>query len=102
LRAELAASFEVAGFSVVEAKNGQVRLFSATENPLDIALINLALPVLSGLHVLPQLRACTGFCDEIMSGRDRNSRARRFAGGQPRGTENKLAVARPAVASPLE
>jgi two-component system response regulator PhoP len=55
-RVHLASSFEGAGFSVVEVENGEEGLFSAIERPLDVALINLALPVISGLEVVRRLR----------------------------------------------
>jgi two-component system response regulator PhoP len=55
-RIELAVSFEVAGFSVIEAGNGEDGLFSAREDPLDVALINLTLPVIPGLEVVRRLR----------------------------------------------
>src|SRR5262245_10341786 len=57
LRVELAVSFETAGFSVIEADNGEEGLFSASEDPLDVALINLTLPVIPGLEVVRRLRA---------------------------------------------
>jgi len=56
LRIELAVSFEVAGFSVVEVENGEEGLFSASEDPLDVALIDLTLPVIPGLEVVRRLR----------------------------------------------
>ena len=57
LRVKLAISFEVAGFSVVEVADGQEGLFSASEDPLDVALIDLALPRISGLDLVRRLRA---------------------------------------------
>lgn len=56
LRVNLAVSFEVAGFNVVEAGNGEEGLFCASEDPLDVALIDLALPVISGLEIVRRLR----------------------------------------------
>jgi two-component system, OmpR family, response regulator PhoP len=57
LRVELAVSFEIAGFSVIEVENREEGLFCASEDPLDVALINLALPVIPGLEVVRRLRA---------------------------------------------
>jgi two-component system response regulator PhoP len=57
LRVKLAISFEVAGFSVVEVADGEEGLFSASEDPLDVALIDLALPRISGLDLVRRLRA---------------------------------------------
>jgi two-component system, OmpR family, response regulator PhoP len=57
LRVELAVSFEIAGFNVIEVENGEEGLFSASEDPLDVALINLTLPVIPGLEVVRRLRA---------------------------------------------
>jgi two-component system response regulator PhoP len=56
LRVNLAVSFEVAGFNVVEVANGEEGLFCASEDPLDVALINLTLPRISGLDVVRRLR----------------------------------------------
>lgn len=56
LRVNLAVSFEIAGFSVVEVENGEEGLFCASEDPLDVALINLTLPGISGLDIVRRLR----------------------------------------------
>lgn len=56
LRVELAVSFESAGFNVIEVEDGEEGLFSASEDPLDVALINLTLPVIPGLEVVRRLR----------------------------------------------
>jgi two-component system response regulator PhoP len=56
LRVKLAISFEIAGFNVVEVADGEEGLFSASEDPLDVALIDLALPRISGLDLVRRLR----------------------------------------------
>src|ERR1700740_2840282 len=46
-----------AGFTVDVARDGDEGLFAAREYPLDIAVIDLGLPGLSGLELIRQLRA---------------------------------------------
>src|SRR6202046_3147743 len=53
LKADLAA----AGYSVDLAADGEEGLYAATEYPIDVAIIDLGLPKLSGLDVIRQLRA---------------------------------------------
>jgi two-component system, OmpR family, response regulator PhoP len=53
LRTELAA----AGYTVDLAADGEEGLYAATEYPIDVAIIDLGLPKLSGLDLIRQLRA---------------------------------------------
>ena len=52
LRESLRTQLAAAGFSVDVAQDGQEGLFAAMEYPLDVALIDLGLPQLSGLEVI--------------------------------------------------
>ena len=53
LRSELAS----AGFAVDVAADGEEGLFAGVEYPVDVAIIDLGLPKLSGLDLIRQLRA---------------------------------------------
>jgi two-component system, OmpR family, response regulator PhoP len=57
LRETLRARLVAAGFTVDEATDGNEGLFAGTEYPLDVAIIDLGLPALSGLEVIRRLRA---------------------------------------------
>src|ERR1700751_5490053 len=57
LRESLQARLSAAGFTVDVARDGDEGLFAAREYPLDIAVIDLGLPGLSGLELIRRLRA---------------------------------------------
>src|ERR1700751_5865453 len=57
LRDTLKARLAQAGFTVDIARDGDEGLFAGREYPLDIAVIDLGLPGLSGLEVIRRLRA---------------------------------------------
>lgn len=57
LRESLAAQFSDAGFNVDSAADGEEGLYFAREYPLDLAIVDLGLPKLSGLDVIKRLRA---------------------------------------------
>jgi two-component system response regulator PhoP len=57
LRDSLKARLAEAGFTVDEARDGEEGLFAGLEYPLDIAIIDLGLPGLSGLELIRRLRA---------------------------------------------
>jgi len=57
LREALKAELDAAGYTVDLAADGQEGLYLATEFPIDVAIIDLGLPKLSGLDVIRQLRA---------------------------------------------
>jgi two-component system response regulator PhoP len=57
LRDSLAAQLKASGFNVDAAADGQEGLYCATEYPLDIAIIDLGLPKVSGLDVIRKVRA---------------------------------------------
>ena len=57
LRESLKAQLAGAGFTVDVAQDGQDGLFAGLEYPLDVAVIDLGLPKLSGLEVIRKLRA---------------------------------------------
>lgn len=57
LRLSLARQLEADGYRVDAASDGEDGLFQAREYPLDLAIIDLGLPKLSGLQVVQSLRA---------------------------------------------
>ncbi len=57
LRETLRSRLTAAGFTVDEAADGNEALFAGTEYPLDVAIVDLGLPGLSGLEVIRRLRA---------------------------------------------
>ena len=57
LREALRADLCAAGYTVDLAADGEEGLYAATEYPIDVAIIDLGLPKLSGLEVIRQLRA---------------------------------------------
>ena len=57
LRESLKTQLAEAGFTVDVAQDGQEGLFAGLEYPLDVAVIDLGLPKLSGLEVIRKLRA---------------------------------------------
>ncbi|MGE0113959.1 MAG: response regulator transcription factor [Steroidobacteraceae bacterium] len=57
LRTSLVAQFIEAGFNVDSAADGEEGLYCGREYPIDLAIIDLGLPKLSGLEVIKRLRA---------------------------------------------
>jgi len=57
LRLGLARQLEAEGYRVDQAADGEDGLFQAREYPVDLAIIDLGLPKLSGLSVVQRLRA---------------------------------------------
>jgi two-component system, OmpR family, response regulator PhoP len=57
LREALKLELSAAGYTVDLAADGEEGLYAATEYPIDVAIIDLGLPKLSGLEVIRQLRA---------------------------------------------
>lgn len=57
LRLSLARQLEADGYRVDAASDGEDGLFQAREYPLDLAIVDLGLPKLSGLQVVQSLRA---------------------------------------------
>ena len=53
----LAAQLEKAGYVVDRAEDGREGLHYASEYPIDLAIVDLGLPTLSGLELIKQLRA---------------------------------------------
>jgi len=56
LRAQLVEKFRSKGFAVDEAGDGEEGLFFGREYPVDVAVIDLGLPKLSGMEVIRRLR----------------------------------------------
>jgi two-component system response regulator PhoP len=57
LRESLKGRLEEAGFTVDVARDGEEGLFAGREYPLDVAIVDLGLPGISGLEVIRRLRA---------------------------------------------
>jgi two-component system response regulator PhoP len=57
LRDSLKEQLAAAGFTVDVASDGEEGLFAALEFPLDVAIVDLGLPKVSGLEVIRQVRA---------------------------------------------
>jgi two-component system, OmpR family, response regulator PhoP len=57
LREQLAARLKQEGHVVDAAADGKEGLYFATDYPLDIAIVDLGLPLLSGIEVIRRLRA---------------------------------------------
>jgi two-component system response regulator PhoP len=57
LRLGLARKLEADGFRVDQAADGEDGLYQAREYPVDLAIVDLGLPKLSGLSVVQRLRA---------------------------------------------
>ena len=57
LREALAAQLRASGFTVDTAEDGEEGLYAAKEFPIDLAIIDLGLPKLSGIEVISQLRS---------------------------------------------
>ena len=57
LRLGLARQLEADGYRVDQAADGEDGLFQAREYPVDLAIVDLGLPKLSGLNVVQSLRA---------------------------------------------
>ncbi|HEY3729760.1 MAG TPA: response regulator transcription factor [Steroidobacteraceae bacterium] len=72
LREVLKADLTAAGYSVDLAADGEEGLYAATEYPIDVAIIDLGLPKLSGFELIRQLRARGKTCGVlILTARDR-------------------------------
>jgi two-component system, OmpR family, response regulator PhoP len=56
LRENLVQSFKKAGFAVESAETGEDGLFIANEYPIDLAVVDIGLPGISGLEMIEQLR----------------------------------------------
>jgi two-component system response regulator PhoP len=57
LRETLKSRLAAAGFTVDEASDGNEGLYAGTEYPIDLAVVDLGLPGLTGLEVIRRLRA---------------------------------------------
>lgn len=57
LREQLRRQLQKKGYSVEIAADGEEGLYMATEYPLDLAIIDLGLPKLSGIDIIRRLRA---------------------------------------------
>jgi two-component system, OmpR family, response regulator PhoP len=72
LRESLATQLGAAGFNVDAAADGEEGLYAGKEYPLDLAIVDLGLPKMSGIELIRQLRgAGKSFPILILTARDR-------------------------------
>ncbi|MGJ8692214.1 MAG: response regulator transcription factor [Thalassotalea sp.] len=57
LQSQIKAQMTSSAFSVDTADDGEIGLYQATENPYDLAIIDLGLPKIDGIALVKQLRA---------------------------------------------
>ena len=57
LRESLCAQLAEAGFAVEQAADGKEGLYFASEYPIDLAIVDLGLPEMSGIDIIRQVRA---------------------------------------------
>jgi len=72
LNRSLSAQLERAGYTIDRAEDGREGLYFATEYPLDLAIIDLGLPTLSGVEIIKGLRAAgKAYPVLVLTARDR-------------------------------
>ncbi len=72
LNRSLVAEFEAKGFKVLSATDGREGQYLATEYPVDVAIIDLGLPEVSGIEVIKAIRAASkDFPVLVLTARDR-------------------------------
>jgi two-component system response regulator PhoP len=72
LNRSLCAQLERAGYAVDKAEDGREGLYYATEYPLDLAIVDLGLPTLSGVELIKGLRAAgKAYPVLVLTARDR-------------------------------
>ena len=59
LNRSLVAEFEAKGFNVLTATDGREGRYLATEYPVDLAIVDLGLPEVSGIELIKSLRAAS-------------------------------------------
>jgi two-component system response regulator PhoP len=72
LSRSLVAEFEARGFKVLSAPDGREGRYLATEYPIDLAIIDLGLPEVSGIELIKSLRAASkDYPILVLTARDR-------------------------------
>jgi len=72
LRESLAAKLVESGFAVEQAADGREGLYFATEYPIDLAIVDLGLPEISGIDIIREVRkAGKSYPILILTARDR-------------------------------
>jgi two-component system response regulator PhoP len=72
LNRSLVAEFEARGFKVASATDGREGQYLATEYPIDLAIIDLGLPEVSGIDLIKSLRAASkDYPILVLTARDR-------------------------------
>ena len=60
IRHQVRACLQAAGHSVIEAENGAIGLQKAKDHPIDMAIVDVNMPVMNGLEMLANLRGVPG------------------------------------------
>lgn len=72
LNRSLSSQLEAAGYAVDRAEDGREGLYFATEYPLDLAIVDLGLPTLSGVDLIKELRSAgKSYPVLVLTARDR-------------------------------
>jgi len=56
VRSQLRSALELKGARVVEAENGSQGLWRARENPVDLVVVDIHMPVMDGIRMVEELR----------------------------------------------
>lgn len=60
IRHQVRVCLQGAGYSVIEAENGATGLQQAKDHPVDMAIVDVNMPVMDGLEMLASLRSVPG------------------------------------------
>ncbi|MCR9159607.1 MAG: response regulator [Nannocystaceae bacterium] len=60
IRHQVRACLQAAGHTVLEAENGAIGLQKAKDYPIDMAIVDVNMPVMNGLEMLANLRGVDG------------------------------------------
>jgi two-component system response regulator PhoP len=72
LRDSLCAEFQQQGYTVTAAADGEEGVFAGSEYPIDVAIVDLGLPKITGMDLIRRLRAAgKSFPILILTARDR-------------------------------
>ncbi len=60
IRHQVRTCLQAAGYTVIEAENGAIGLQKAKDHPIDMAIVDINMPVMDGLEMLASLRSVPG------------------------------------------
>ncbi|HEY3499225.1 MAG TPA: response regulator [Polyangiaceae bacterium] len=63
VRAQLRAPLEAKGVKVIEAEDGREGLWRARENPVDLVVVDIHMPVMDGISMVQELRKIPQYRD---------------------------------------